>query len=97
MTDIQILSEQMNRIETMLFATKKVFTIQEAAKFTTLTERTIYKKTSLGEIPHYKQAGKLFFDRIELENWLLANRGFSKDDISRAAATYNMNVQLNNR
>ncbi len=90
-------TEQLNRIEAMLFSTKRVFTIQEAALFTSLSERTIYKKTSLGEIPHYKQAGKLFFDRRELESWLLSNRGFSKEDLSRAAATYKMNVKLKNR
>ncbi|MBR8535125.1 helix-turn-helix domain-containing protein [Carboxylicivirga sediminis] len=81
--------------EEILPFTKKALTIKEASVFTDLTERTIYKKTSLGEIPHYKQAGKLFFDRLELEDWLLANRGFSKADISRAAATYNMNASLN--
>ncbi len=81
--------------EEVLPFTKKAITLKEASIITTLTERTIYKKTSLGEIPHYKQAGKLFFDRIELEDWLLANRGFSKEDISRAAATYNMNASLN--
>jgi excisionase family DNA binding protein len=97
MTDIQSLSDQLNRIEVMLFSSKRVFTIQEAAIFTSLSERTIYKKTSLGEIPHYKQSGKLFFDRNELEFWLLSNRGFSKEDVSRAAATYNMNVKLKNR
>ena len=97
MTEFERLSEQMNRIETMLFSTKRVLNIQETSKFTNLTERTIYKKTSLGEIPHYKQAGKLFFDRLELEEWLLSNRGFSKDDISRAAATYNMNANLNRK
>ncbi len=94
MTDIQLLSEQMNRIEAMLFASKRVFTIQEASVFTNLTERTIYKKTSLGEIPHYKQAGKLYFDRLELENWLLEKRGFCKDDIRKAAATYCMKNPL---
>jgi excisionase family DNA binding protein len=94
MTDLekQELREIIN--EEILPFTKKALTIKEASVVTDLTERTIYKKTSLGEIPHYKQAGKLFFDRLELEDWLLSNRGFSKDDISRAAATYNMNMNL---
>ncbi|PTN09313.1 excisionase family DNA binding protein [Mangrovibacterium marinum] len=96
MIDFNSLSEKLDSIESMLSNQKRVFTIQEAAKFTNLAERTIYKKTSEGEIPHYKQAGKLYFDRRELEDWLLANRGFSKEDISRAAATYNMNMNLKN-
>lgn len=94
MTEVKKLSEQLERIEAMLFASKRVFTIQEAAKFTNLTERTIYKKTSQGEIPHYKQAGKLYFDRVELEDWLLENKGFSKAEIRKAASTYQMNHNL---
>ncbi|WP_289054321.1 helix-turn-helix domain-containing protein [Carboxylicivirga marina] len=97
MTDLE--KQELRSIirEEILPFSKKALTLKEASIVTSLTERTIYKKTSLGEIPHYKQSGKLFFDRLELESWLLENRGFSKEDISRAAATYNMNVQLNNR
>ncbi len=95
MTELEIIKRELKCIKEMLSMSKKVLTKEEAAIFTNLSERTIYKKTSLGEIPHYKQAGKLFFNRLELEDWLLSNRGFSKEDISRAAATYNMNASFN--
>lgn len=96
MNDTRELKELLISILAKLDYSKRVLNIKETSEFTGLTERTIYKKTSGGEIPHYKQAGKLFFNREELEDWLLENKGFSKDDISRAAATYNMNSQLNN-
>lgn len=43
------------------FAQKLILNIEEAATLCNLTQRTIYKNTSLGEIPHYKQSGKLYF------------------------------------
>lgn len=96
MTEFKRLSEQMERIQEMLQEKKRVFNVKETSRFTGFTERTIYKKTSEGTIPYYKQSGKLYFDREELEDWLLKNKGFSKDEISREAATYNLNEHLKN-
>ena len=64
-------------------AQKQILNIEEAADFCGLTTRTIYKKTSLGEIPHYKQARKLFFKREELEAWLTEKKGCYKKDIKK--------------
>ncbi len=47
--------------ESLQIPKKKVLNIEETSEFIGLTTRTIYKKTSLGEIPHYKQSGKLYF------------------------------------
>ncbi len=60
---------------------KSVFNLDEAAQFCEITIKTIYKKTSKGEIPHYKQAGKLFFKRVDLEAWLTEKKGYYKPDI----------------
>ncbi len=72
-------------------AQKRILNIEEAAEFCRITPRTIYKKTSLGLIPHYKQAGQLYFKVDELEKWLTKNKGFNKEEISKRAATYNLN------
>ena len=69
---------------------KSVFNLDEAAMFCGITTRTIYKKTSNGEIPHYKQAGKLFFKRVDLEAWLTEKKGCYKPDISAKGSTYHM-------
>lgn len=45
--------------------------IQEASQITSLEVGTIYQKTSKGEIPHYKQGGKLRFLPSELRAWML--------------------------
>ncbi len=75
-------------------AQKQILRLEEAAEFCGITTRTIYKKTSLGEIPHYKQAGKLYFKLDELEAWLTEKKGFYKPDISKIASTYIMQQKL---
>ena len=38
------------------------------------SKSTIYKKASLGLIPHAKNGKKLYFDLQEIDEWLLANK-----------------------
>ena len=64
-------------------AQKSILTIKEAAQFCELSTRTIYKKTSLGEIPHYKQSGKLYFKVDELEEWMTKEKGIDKEEIRK--------------
>lgn len=52
----------------------RTMNMREASKFLELTRQTLYRKTSKNEIPHYKRAGRVFFDRQELEDWLLGKR-----------------------
>ena len=44
--------------------------VESAAKFLGLSRWTIYAKTSAREIPFHKKAGKIFFYRQELNDWL---------------------------
>jgi hypothetical protein len=49
----------------------------------------LYKLTSAGVIPHSKPTGKfLFFNRQELENWLLGNSTKTSEQLTKDAATY---------
>ena len=72
-------------------ATKEVLTFDEAAAFTGLSKSYLYKLTSTKRVPHYKPAGKvLYFDRSELETWLLQNRVSTADEIAGRAQAYCM-------
>jgi hypothetical protein len=49
----------------------------------------MYKLTSSQRVPHYKPFGKtLFFNRVQLETWLLQNPIKTIDEIEANAATY---------
>ena len=70
-------------------ATKEVLTFDEAAKFTGLSNSYLYKMTSKQKVPHYKPSGKLlYFNRSELETWLLQNRVSTTDEITGNALNY---------
>lgn len=69
--------------------TKAVLTFQEAVEYTGLSASYIYKLTSTRQIPHSKPHGKMiFFDRQELENWLLQNRVATSGEIHDKAKAY---------
>lgn len=70
-------------------STKKVLTIQEAAVYTDYELNTLYNLVSKKLIPHSKpNKSKVFFDRVELETWMLSNKIRTQVDIDAEAASY---------
>lgn len=89
------IKERLETIENLLRSQKEVLTLDDVSKFTGLSKSHLYKLTSNGKIPHYKPNGKyLFFDRLEIQKWLLTNRVKTVDEIDAEASTY---VTLNRR
>lgn len=76
-------------IHTSNLANKTTLNFKEATDFLGLSPSYLYKLTSCQEIPHYKPKGKLvYFDRIELENWLKRNKVNTLEAINEKAANY---------
>ena len=87
------IEERLTKIESAVamsgLASKSVLTFDEAATFTGLSNSFLYKQTSSQSIPHYKPSGKLiYFNRLELESWLLQNRITTSDEITSEALNY---------
>jgi excisionase family DNA binding protein len=85
--------ERLNVIERKLdelaVANKEVLNLKEAARYLNMSCSHLYKLTSAKEIPHYKPRGKqVFFERKELDRWLLQNRQTTKAEIEQAAIDY---------
>lgn len=85
--------EKLERIEKLLETKqamqKQVLNFNDACIYLELSQSHLYKLTSTGSIPHYKPNGKkLYFNRQELDNWLLRNRSNSIDEIEQEAANY---------
>ncbi|MCX7547764.1 helix-turn-helix domain-containing protein [Xanthomarina sp. F1114] len=85
--------EQLNRIEKLLVEQqtlqKQVLNFNETCNYLELSQSHLYKLTSTGAIPHYKPNGKkIYFQREELDHWLLRNRMDSQDEIEQQAADY---------
>ena len=76
-------------LETQNLVRKEVLNFNETCEYLELSQSHLYKLTSTGSIPHYKPNGKkIYFKRIELDEWLLRNRSNSTDEIDKLATDY---------
>ena len=84
--------EQLNRIEQLaLLSAKNALTIDDVAMLTGYTKQSLYRMTSMHQIPHYKPNGKaLFFKRDEIEEWMLQNRVDTIQESEQRALSYVM-------
>jgi excisionase family DNA binding protein len=86
---LQQIDERQRKLESLMLSQKNVLTFKEAAAYMGLSESCVYKWTMAGTVPHYKPRGKMiYFDRAELESWLLQNRITPAAEIEAKAATY---------
>ena len=72
-----------------LLAAKNVLTIDDAAVLTGMSKSHIYKLTCSRQIPFFRPNGKLiYFDRLELENWLKQNRVTTQTEAEQQAIAF---------
>lgn len=83
---------QLDRIEKYtLLAAKNVLVLEEAALILGVATSTLYKMTMRNQVPYYKPNGKLvYFNKHELEEWMMQNRVASASEIEERAANYNL-------
>ena len=89
--------EQLNRIENYsLFACKRALTIDDASLLTGLSKSYIYKLTSSRQIPYYKKSKMIYFDKEELDKWMLSNRIKTQEETEKQAFLYDFNKNHDN-
>lgn len=63
--------------------------MDQAAALLGYTKKTLRKKCSRKEIPHYKPTfKKIFFDAEELEAWIRSHRVASNEELQTKAENY---------
>jgi excisionase family DNA binding protein len=87
--------EKLENIERMLveqnLLKKEVLNFSEAAVYLEVSHSHLYKLTSSGALPAYKPNGKkLYFNRKELDSWLLSNKQVTTTEIEEQANQYLM-------
>ncbi|MBL7969668.1 MAG: helix-turn-helix domain-containing protein [Prolixibacteraceae bacterium] len=87
--------QKLESIEKKLFEQnmlqKEVLNFNEAAVYLEVSHSHLYKLTSTGTIPAYKPNGKkLYFNRQELNKWLLSNRQTSLSDIEEEVSQFQL-------
>lgn len=75
MESITEIKARLLEMEDKLYSTKRVMNFDEVCKYIGISQSALYKMTSAGVIPFHKPRGKmLYFDKTEIDEWLLQNR-----------------------
>lgn len=82
--------QKLNRIEKLLSGSQKqILNVDDLINYTGYTRSTIYKLVHKNIISYYKPNGKtLFFNKKEIDHWLLQNRNKSDSEIEKEAQDY---------
>lgn len=81
---IKAANEQSNRRTEIL--KKNVWNIDELAIYMQLSTDRCSRLAKDGAFPSYKQNGRYYFKRAEIEAWLTSNRTASVDELASEAA-----------
>ena len=86
----KVLSELQEIKQLTLLGTKKVLTMRDASLLTGLSMSNLYKQCCKKSIPYWKSDGNKFtyFDRDELNAWMLKRRVKTVDELETEAANY---------
>ena len=89
MAENQSIHERLDKIESLLLTQRTVLNFDQVAEYTGLSKSHLYKLTSSGGIPCYKPNGKhIYFDKVEIDKWLLSNRKATSQEIENEAADF---------
>lgn len=82
------LDKRLERIERLfIIAFKKALNVADVALLLGVSESRVRHMTSEGTLPYSKPGGKLYFDKDDIERYLLSNRQPSRAEIESIAAT----------
>ena len=93
------IEEKLANIENLINCQNiKPLTLKEASEYLDISKSYLYKLTSTNQIPHYKPNGKkIYFQKSELNQWLLRNRMASEQEIDEKANSYILRDKANNQ
>lgn len=69
---------------------RTIFDLDEFCQYARIGKQTAYRLTSRGEVPHSKRGRRIFFDKAQVDAWLLANSVGGKAQAERTADNYVM-------
>lgn len=82
-------AQLLKMVETAKVSQKPVLTLAELSQYTSLSKSCLYKLTSARKIPFSCPNGKtLYFDREQIDRWLLSNPVPTADEINARAVNY---------
>lgn len=89
MEDLKSIDDRLRNIESLLLSNKTVLNFDEVAAYTGLSKSYLYKLTCSGGIPCYKPRSKhIYFNKQEIDQWLMQNRKATNSELESEAATF---------
>ena len=86
----EVIIEKLNKLETLLVSSvKQILTVEDLINYTGFSRSYIYKLVHKSIIPYSKPNGKtLFFQKKEIDEWLLQNKSKSISQLEKEAINY---------
>jgi len=82
-----------NELVKKLFFLKTVLTFEEGCMYVGKSKSHMYKQTSANLITFYKPDGRtIYFERKDLDSWMLRNRIPSQEEVQRKASKLSMSM-----
>lgn len=90
MENTRLILERLDYLEKLIINERKeILSVEELEKYTGFKKSYIYHLVHYGKIPYSKPNGKyLFFQKSEIDQWLLKNKSLSEDQIQDNARMY---------
>ncbi|QQU02113.1 helix-turn-helix transcriptional regulator [Myroides odoratus] len=90
METIKLILEKLDYLEQLIISNhKEILSVEELEKYTGFKKSYIYHLVHFSKIPYSKPNGKyLFFQKSEIDEWLLKNKSLSDDQIQAKAREY---------
>jgi excisionase family DNA binding protein len=81
--------ERLKAIERMtLLAAKNVLVLDDVALLTGYSKKYLRLLIAKREIPHYRRGNRLYFNRDEIEDWMMGERIPTKEEMNIKAMGY---------
>lgn len=83
----QQILERLDYLEQLIInKDKSILTVEELVQYSGFKKSSIYHLVHYNKIPYSKPNGKyLFFDKAEIDTWLMSNKSLSEDQIKDKA------------
>ncbi|MCK5138067.1 MAG: helix-turn-helix domain-containing protein [Bacteroidales bacterium] len=53
---------------------KELLTVEDVSKMLNISKGAIYNMTSARQIPFFRRGGRIYFDRVEIDEWIRSDR-----------------------
>ena len=89
MITLDEIAQRLDRLETLTaLSAKNVLDINDTASLTGYSVKYLRLLIANREIPHYRRGNRLYFNRDEIEDWMMGTRIPTKEEMNVRAMGY---------